>query len=313
MMLIIIILSIAVFAMAYNCPGDSLRSYYGEGAERMSEQEKQIARENLGLNKPMSVQYFTWVKNFLKGELGISFKYKQPVASVIKNVWTNTLILGVISVMLTFFLALLLGSFCALHEESIADRIICRIGVISSSIPAFFMALMLILIFAVNLKILPAGGVYSYGAKYDIADRLTHLVLPVAVMVLEHVWYYAYMIRNKLMEEARKDYVLLCKAEGLSSLQIMVKSCLRNIMPSLLVVIAIAIPHMIGGTYVVETVFGYSGIGTLIFESAIYKDYNMLMALTIITGVAVIFFNFLAQLIGEYIDPRMKYEEVCDE
>lgn len=310
--LIIAVLSSVVFVMANKCPGDPLRSYYGEGIERMSEQEKQLARENMGLDKPVTVQYFAWAKNFLKGDMGISFKYKQPVITVIQHVWMNTLVLGLLSAVLTFTCAVLIGCFCALHEGSKADRVICRAGVISSSIPTFFMALMLILIFAVNMKILPAGGVYSYGEKNNIVDRLAHLVLPTAVMVIEHVWYYAYMIRNKLMEEARKDYVLLYRAEGLSSLRIITGPCIRNILPSILTVIAIAVPHILGGTYVVETVFGYTGIGTLIFESAMYKDYNMLMALTIITGIVVVFFNFAAQILSEYIDPRMKYEEVYD-
>ena len=148
------------------------------------------------------------------------------------------------------------------------------------------------------------------GHAEDLADRLWHLVLPVTVMVLGHLWYYAYMIRNKLLEETRKDYVMLCKAQGIPRGQILRHYCFRNILPSLLVIMAIAVPHILGGTYVVEMVFAYPGLGTLSFESALYKDYNMLMALCMLTGAVVLVCNLLAQIISEFIDPRMQYETI---
>lgn len=308
MILVLIILSMTVFVIARLCPGDPLRSYYGDGVEHMSTEQKEMAREKLGLNDSMVVQYTRWVTSAFDGDLGISYKYKQPVGEVIGRVWTNTLALGGIAYLLTFGLATLLGMFCALREESLIDRIICKIGVISGSVPAFFMALLLILVFAVNLKLLPTGGAYSYGNSESIADRLYHLILPVTVMVLEHLWYYAYMVRNKLIEETRQDYVLLCKAEGIPRKKIMRRHCLRNIMPSMLVIMAISLPHILGGTYIVEMVFSYPGLGTLSFESAMYQDYNMLMALCMVTGVIVLVFNLLAQILNEFIDPRMKYE-----
>ena len=141
-------------------------------------------------------------------------------------------------------------------------------------------------------------------------DRIFHLILPVTVLVLEHLWYYTYMIRNKLIEETRQEYVLLCKAKGIPRKIIMKKQCMRNIMPSMLTIMAIAVPHILGGTYVVEMVFSYPGLGVLSFEAAKYQDYNMLMALCLITGVVVLVFNIAAQIINEFIDPRMSYERM---
>ena len=201
--------------------------------------------------------------------------------------------------MLTFVLAVLLGMFCAFRENSLADKLICRIGTISSNIPVFFLSLLLILIFAAKLGWFPAGGAYSYGNSGN----------PAAALVLEHLWYYAYIVRNKLSEETRRDYVLLYKAEGVPAKKILRRHCLRNIMPSLSVIMAFSLPHILGGTYVVETVFAYPGLGTLSFESAMYKDYNMLMALTVLTGAVVLLFNLAAQLLSEFIDPRTGYEE----
>ena len=308
MLVVLLLLSMVVFALAQLCPGEPLRAWYGDGVDRMSEAEKNIARENLGLDDSLLTQYLRWAGNLLDGDLGISYKYKQPVTEIIGQLWTNTLILGGISYVMTFLLAAGIGCFCAFHEGKLADRIICRMGVISSNIPTFFMALVLILIFSVNLRILPSGGAYSYGGEHDLADRLLHLVLPVTVLVLEHLWYYAYIIRNKLIEETRQDYVLLCKSKGMSRRRILCISCMKNILPGMLVLMATSASHILGGTYVVETVFSYPGLGTLSFEAAMYQDYNMLMALCLLTGAAVLVFNLLAQILSEILDPRMDYE-----
>lgn len=305
--LTMIILSIVVFYMARLAPGDPLKSYYGESVERMSEENKEAARERLGLNKPIYVQYAKWVQNAFEGDLGISFKYKKEVKNVIGSVYLNTLILGIVSYILTFFFAILLGIFCAIREDTWIDKIICKIGIITNCIPSFFVALVLILIFCINMKVLPTSGAYSIGKANDIIDRMRHMILPVTVMVLSHLWYYTYMIRNKLLEETREDYVLLCKVKGVSKKKIMTKHCFRNILPSLVSIMAISVPHIIGGTYIAETVFSYPGLGTLSMESAQYHDYNMLLVLCLLTGAAIIFANIIAQIINEFIDPRMKH------
>ena len=230
------------------------------------------------------------------------------MTEVISKVWMNTLLLGGVSFVLTFFLSFLIGMFCTMREGSRLDGLICRIGVVSSSIPAFFLAVMLILFFAVKIPLFPTGGAYALGASDDIASRIYHAVLPVTVLVIEHLWYYSYMVRNMLIEEARSDYVLLCKAKGLSRKTIMKKHLVRNIMPQMMTVMAIALPHILGGTYIVEMVFSYPGIGSLSFESAKYLDYNMLMVTTMLTGAVVIVFNMLAQILSEKLDPRMRHE-----
>lgn len=302
----IFILSITVFYMSRLAPGDPLVSYYGDRAERMSTEEKEQCMERLGLNKPIYVQYGKWLSNAFKGDFGISFKYKQDVLKVIEGRIVNTLILGGIGFILIFALALLLGIICAYYEDTLIDKIICNVGNITSCIPEFWFSLILILFLCVNFKLLPSSGAYSIGNEHDIVDRIKHLILPLMVVIIGHLWYYAYIIRNKLLEEVRKDYVLLGKAKGLSKMKIMFNHCILNIMPAYIGLMAISIPHIIGGTYVIETVFSYPGIGTLSFESAKYHDYNMLMVICLITGVIVILSNIMAQIINERINPKMK-------
>jgi len=186
------------------------------------------------------------------------------------------------------------------------DRMICKVGTAMSCIPEFWLSLVLILIFSVNLGWLPSSGAYTIGGEGETGDRLWHLILPMAVVVIGHLWYYAYMVRNRLLEEVRADYVLLARSKGLKKKSIMFRHCLRNTMPSYLSIMAVSVPHILGGTYIVETVFSYPGLGTLSYESARYQDYNLLMVLCLMSGILVILSNIAVQIINENIDPQMR-------
>lgn len=299
------LLSALVFTMARLAPGDPLYSYYGDRVEKMSMEEQEAARERLGLHESIPVQYVRWIRNAIHGDFGISYKYKTDVREVIAGRIGNTLLLGGLGFCMIFVLALLLGLFCARREERWADRLVCGIGTVTSCIPEFWLSLLLILVFSVWLRWLPSSGAYSVGAERSPADRVRHLILPLVVVVLGHLWYYAYLVRSRLLEETRADYVLLARMKGLTGKQVLYRHCLRSAMPSYLSMMAIAFPHILGGTYVAETVFSYPGIGTLAYESARYQDYNLLMLISLLTGGLVIFGNMLARIINERIDPRM--------
>ncbi len=302
----VVLLSVTVFYVARIAPGDPLVAYYGERAEKMSQQTRAQAMKKLGLDAPIHVQYFKWVANALRGEFGISYQYKQPVTEVIGQRIANTILLGGGGFLCIFVASLLLGIFCALQKDAPIDRILCKIGVVASCIPEFWLSLVLILIFSVNLKLLPSGGAYSVGKEGDVADRLLHLCMPLAVVVLSHLWYYAYLVRNKMAEEMKKDYVLVERAKGFGKTAILFRHCLPNALPTYLATMAVAFPHVLGGTYVVESVFSYPGIGALSYDSARYRDYNLLMVLCMLTGILVLFCNLLSQILGERIDPRMR-------
>lgn len=306
----VLILSLAVFYISRLAPGDPLMSWYGERVEKMSAAEKEAAREELGLNEPIHVQYIRWLKNAVKGDFGISYKYKQDVLEVLGSRMGNTLILGGIGFVLTFFGALGLGILCARHEDRWPDKLLCKGGTLVSCIPEFWLSLLLILVFSVWLRWLPSSGAYAVGQKYNAFSRMEHLILPLCVVVLQHLWYYAYLVRNKLLEEIRSDYVRMAKAKGLSEKRILITHCLPNVLPSYISLMSVSLPHVLGGTYIVETVFSYPGLGALSYESARYHDYNLLMVLCLMTGIFVMFSNALGQLINAQIDPRIRAEEV---
>lgn len=305
-LLSVFFLSVFVFYISRLTPGDPLVSYYGERVEKMSSTQREQAEEMLGLNEPISIQYIRWLERALHGDFGISYKYKMDAAQVIGGRIGNTLLLGGTGFFMIFLFALLLGVLCAWKEDGLADRIICKIGTVTCCIPEFWLALLLILVFSVQLQWLPGSGAYTIGRESDLIGRIEHLILPLAVVVTVHLWYYAYMVRNQILAEVRMDYVLFARSKGLKKQSIFFRYCLRSVFPAYLSLMAMAVPHIMGGTYMVELVFSYPGIGTLSYESARYQDYNLLMLLSLISGSVVILSNMAAKICSEKIDPRMR-------
>ncbi|HFW4799852.1 TPA: ABC transporter permease [Salmonella enterica subsp. diarizonae serovar 60-67:z35:-] len=299
------LLSFVTFYISRLAPGDPLQSFYNDALQSMTIQEIDAARHRLGLDGSIGKQYIQWLWHLLEGDFGISLKYKRPVIDVIKPLIWNTIILGGSGYILVFFGAVAIALLCARFEDTWLDRLICRIGTISFYVPTFWLGIILVLIFSVNLRWLPGSGAYSIGKSDDWLNRLEHMVLPVVVIVVSHIWFYAYMIRNKLLDEVRKNYVILARSKGIGRTRVLTNHCLRNILPTIVSIMAISTPHILSGTYVTETVFNYLGIGLMSVSSAKYHDYNLLMILVLITGLFVFISSLIAQFINEIIDPRM--------
>lgn len=306
LLLVMFILSLVVFILARLTPGDPLQSYYGDRLDFMKQSEIDMARHRLGLDSNIFIQYFKWLGNALHGEFGLSLKYRQPVIRVVKPLIGNTLLLGILAYVFTFAISIYLACICAIHEDGILDKLITKIGTTIYYIPSFWLGVIFVLIFAINLKWFPSSGAYDVGMAGDLGNRIRHLILPITVMVLSHVGYYTYMIRNKLLDETRKDYVLLAKSKGCSRGEIIRKHCLRNVFPTIVSLMAISIPHITGGTVVVESIFHYPGIGSLAIESTKYHDYNLLMITVLVTGLVVFVGGFIAQTLNEELDTRIK-------
>ncbi|MCT4507646.1 MAG: ABC transporter permease [Tepidibacter sp.] len=304
--LTIVILSFGVFIISHLAPGDSLVSVYGSGVERISNELREKAIDDLGLNKPLIYQYGVWIKNSIKGDLGYSFKYKMPVKDVIKTRLPNTILLIGLCLSLTFILSIALGLITALNEGKLVDRIIIRCTTFLYCVPGFWISLILILVFSVNLRILPSSGVYDIGKESDILNRITHLILPITVIVIGHLGYYSNFVRNKVLEELKEDYILLARAKGLSKFQIIVRHPLKKIMPSIIILMSLSFSHLIASGFVVEYIFSYPGLGQLIFESAKYHDYPLLMGGVMLTGIIVVLSSLVSDALSSSIDPRLK-------
>lgn len=300
------LLSIILFILSRIAPGDPLISFYGDKLYSMPPEEVAAARNRLGLDENIIIQYFKWVGGIFTGDFGLSLKYKKPVLDVVVPLLPNTLILGITAYVIVFALAILLAVVCAANEDNWIDRIISKTGTTLYYTPTFWFGIILVLVFSINLKWFPSSGAYDMGQSGNILNRMWHLVLPVIVMVASHLWYYAYMIRNKLLDELRKDYVLLAKSKGLKKYEIIWKHCLRNVAPTIVSIMAISTTHIMTGGIIIESIFDYPGIGNLAIESAKLHDYNLLMLSVLITGMFVFITSLIGQTVNERIDPRMK-------
>lgn len=304
-LLSLLLLSLAVFWAARLAPGDPLASYYGERAERLTPEERIQAETRLGLRDPLPVQYLRWLKNALRGNFGLSLKYHAPASEVVAGRLGNTLLLGGLGFLLILLLAPLLGLLCAWREDGPLDRLVRRTGALLGCVPEFWLALLLCLVFAVGLRWLPSGGACTPGDG-SVPDRLRHLVLPLASVVSGHLWYYGSLVRNRLLEESRKPYFLLARAQGMSRGQALARRCLRGVLPSFLSLMGASVPHILGGTCVVEAVFAYPGLGTLAYESAKYQDYNLLCLLCLLSGALGMACSLAAQAAAAWVDPRLR-------
>lgn len=300
------VLSFVVFYISRLAPGDPLQSFYNDAVQSMTTQELAAARHRLGLDGSIWTQYTKWLYHISEGDFGISLKYKRPVIDVISPIIKNTIILGCFGYMLVFSGAIFIAILCARFEDAWIDKLICRIGTICFYIPTFWLGVILALVFSANLRWFPSSGAYSIGKSDDWINRVEHMVLPIIVIIISHIWFYAYMIRNKLLDEVCKDYVLLARSKGMGRTRVLTHHCLRNILPTIINIMAISTPHILSGTYVTETVFNYPGIGLMSISSAKYHDYNLLMIIVLITGCLVFVSSLIAQFINEIIDPRMR-------
>lgn len=308
LILTLLVLSVLVFSMSRLAPGDPLVAYYGSGVERMSTVEKEEARERLGLNDSIAVQYGVWVKKAASGDLGISFKYKVPVTAILRQMVPNTLLLGGLGFSLTVLLALPLGAFLALKEGSLPDRIITRLGIFTGSIPVFWIALLLILMFSVFLQVLPASGAAPFGDSHSFSSRLPYLILPLTTMLLSHLWYYGYLARNLYLTEMGKEYMLLHRIKGMRRGRILLQHGTSNLLPAYVTLMVNSVPHLLGATYVIEEVFSYKGLGSLAFESAKYHDYNLLLVIALLTGALVVILNRLEEALRGILQPGLTAE-----
>lgn len=303
-----LLFSFLLFIISHNVTGDPLRSYYGDNIERMGTLEKEKAREQLGLNKPIGIQYTIWLSRMIQGDFGTSLKYKQPVKQVLAQFLGNTIRLVGISYPLLFVCSFLLGGYCAENENRKIDKIVCFIGTMFLCIPTFWLAFCLVFLFSVVFPILPSSGVYQIGEEGNIFSYIRYFLLPVFILILEHLFYYSYFIRNRFLEEMKKQYILFALSKGMSRKKAIWNYARRSVLPFFISLFTTSFPHFLGGSYVIEIIFSYKGMGTLAFESAKYHDYSVLMLVCIVTAIFTLFINKMGEILCIYIDPRRKKE-----
>jgi peptide/nickel transport system permease protein len=275
----------------------------------MSAADKEALRERLGLNDPMPVQYYRWLSLAARGELGISFFSKQPVSLMISQRLPMTLILMITAEAITITLALILGIVAAVRQYSWVDNIITTFSFIGYSMPIFFIALGLMLIFAVQFKswglpYLPTGA--DIWSTKDPVALGRHMILPVTCLVVVGTAGYSRYVRSSILEVLGLDYVRTARAKGLGERTVLYKHALRNAILPFITIIGLDIPFLIAGALVTESVYAWPGMGRMFWEYAQRGDFPVVLGILLIVSVAVVFFAIVTDVAYTFIDPRIR-------
>lgn len=310
MLLLLITVSIVTFTLVSMSPIDPLQANVGQAAlGAMSQEQKAKLEEYWGVNVPPVRRYLNWAGGFVRGDMGISLLYRQPVSQVIGVKLSNSLFLMVFAWLISGILGLVLGILAGVFRGTWVDRIIKGYSLLISSTPVFWLALLLLLVFAVWLKVLPIGlsvpiGVESAGVTF--LDRLRHAVLPAVTLSITGVAGVTLHTREKMIDVMESDYMLFARARGESTWSMVKKHGLRNILLPAMTLQFASVSEIIGGSVLVEQVFSYPGLGQAAVTAGTGSDVPLLLGITIVTAAIVFFGNFIADILYGVIDPRMR-------
>ncbi|EOF7348668.1 TPA: ABC transporter permease [Campylobacter jejuni] len=278
---------------------------YVNGVNSQSKEFVQRIEQNLGLDKPLLEQYKIWLFKALKGDLGVSFLSGESVLKLIKERIFNTFILGFSALMLLFLLSVFLALLGYCYKESFIDKIITFLAFNFFALPPFVLALLFVLIFGIFWKILPVMGSSDIGFEDDFLNRLEHLILPVLVLVLSHLALFLRIAKNFINESFSQIFIQNLYARALREKDIYFLVLKYSLSPIVAYFGGSALSFMMG-TYVVESVFAYEGLGSLLFKSIIFKDYPVVLALIFFSVLLAAFFTFLSDIVARILNPRLR-------
>ena len=308
---VLILISVLSFGLLISMPGDPL-DMLALGDPTVTQADIQHLKDLYGLNDPFPVRYAKWVGQVLVGNLGYSRQYKIPVTELIAPRIENTLILAGLALILGLVVSVPLGLYSALKPYSIGDYLATLFAFVGYALPAFWLGLLLIILFGVYLGWLPPGGLTDSDTPDDLmaqlVDRARHLVLPVVVLGLGSMATWTRYMRSSLLEVIRLDYVQTARAKGLPEPTVLTRHAIRNALIPMITLFANTVPVLLGGSVIVETVFTYPGMGKLLYDSVLGNDFSVSMAILMVLAVAVVAMNLIADLSYGLLDPRIRYE-----
>jgi peptide/nickel transport system permease protein len=297
-------------------PGDPTSLYYNPNTP--PEIIEQL-RRNLGLDQPLHIQYFLWLTSFLRGDFGHSLGQGRPVADVLFEAIPNTLILTGSALVLMFVFGILIGVLQAVRQYSIFDSTSSVISLFFYSMPSFWLALMLMLLFSLKAHqwgwpiALPPTGITSVDYEFmtageKIADRISHMVLPVGTLTLALAAGVARYMRGQMLEVVRQDYIRTARAKGLPERTVIMKHALRNSLLPVITLLGLYLPFLFSGTIFVEVIFAWPGMGRIIYDAIMSRDYPLVMATSFVFAVMVVLGNLIADVLYAVADPRIRYD-----
>jgi peptide/nickel transport system permease protein len=325
-----------IFFIIHLAPGDPTARYF---SPNVSPEVIEQMRRNLGLDQPLHIQYFKWMGSFLTGDFGYSFGQMRPITDILLptgcvslglglfslplppcsdgGVMWNTLQLTFLSLVIIFGLGMLIGIFQAVRQYKTSDNVLTFFALFFYSMPGFWFALMLILLFSLKASqwgwpvVFPASQMTSVGYEFmstgeQARDRFMHLLLPAIALGVGSAAGVARYMRASMLEVIRQDYIRTARAKGLSERVVIFKHGLRNALIPIITLFGLTLPYLFGGAVLIETIFAWPGMGRLIVEAIFQRDYPLVMATSFVTAVLVILGNLLADVLYAVADPRIR-------
>ncbi len=307
-------ITIVTFAVINLAPGDPVELISrGEMDARVSPQSYQNMLHLYGLDDPIHVRYYTWLKRLATLDFGTSFLDQRPVIDKILERLPATILLNAVSLLIALVLAVPLGLYAAARQNSTFDKVGGTALYLLYSLPEFWVALLLILLFGVKLRLLPFHGMESIdahemGFAHYWGDRALHMILPTICLTYGSLAYLSRFVRGSSLDVIRQDYIRTARAKGLDEGRIVYQHVLRNTMIPILTLLGLLLPTLVSGSIIIESIFSWPGIGNLFFDAVRARDYPVVMGLSFITAVLVLLSTLLADLLYAWADPRVTYQ-----
>ncbi len=303
----ITLLSFTIMHMAPGGPAEAQMEF----SAKASAEARERLRKLYGADQPVHKQYITWLTKFVTLDFGEAFADGRKVKDKIKERLPITLTINFLSLGLVLLIAIPIGVLSATHQYSLLDRLTTVFVFVGFSMPAFWMALLLIYLFGVQWGILPISGISSLDTTgftfwQWLMDRANHLVLPVFVSAIGGLAGFSRYMRNNMLEVLRQDYIRTARAKGLPERTVIYKHALRNALMPVITILGLALPGIIGGSVIMETIFGIDGMGRLMYQAVFSRDYNVAMGVLVPAAALTMLGNFLADICYAWVDPRVR-------
>jgi peptide/nickel transport system permease protein len=308
---LLLIISLLVFGIVELAPGDAAQMYIDPEKGADPEYIEQI-RHSLGLDQPVHVRYLAWLGKTLSGDLGFSFRTRRPVSLEIGDRLPNTLLLSGSALILSFVLAIPIGVISAVKRYTLIDYTLSVLALVGISVPIFWVALLLLQVFAFQLDWVPASGMRSVREEFTgmraTIDVLHHMLLPTFVLSFAQLASWSRYQRSALLDVLGQDYMRTAQSKGLANRRVLLVHALRNSLLPMITVAGVSVPSIVTGAYITETIFSWPGIGRLGVTSIGGRDYPVIMAVTLLSALLIILSSLLADVAYAWADPRIRYD-----
>jgi peptide/nickel transport system permease protein len=303
--------TVVTFVIINLAPGDPVTALINPlELNVMSAKDIEQRREDLGLNDPLPVRYGLWLKELATGNLGYSIQNKDAVRSMIIDKLPASLGLTATALFLAIVIGVTLGVYSALHQYSIFDYILTILTFFGVSVPAFFVALLGMYVFSVRLKWLPVFGMWTPGEPTTLnLDLIKHGILPVAALAIPQIAGFMRYARAATLDALGAEHVTTARAKGLKESAVLWRHVFRTALLPLVTIVGLSLPHIIGGSFIIETIFSWPGVGLLGYTAIMQRDYPVQLGIALMAAVAVLLANLATDVIYGLVDPRIRYEQ----